>query len=126
VFRRPTMRRARVFVRRETFEHVTSWLDDCRKYSSKDITIMLIGNKSDLEDARQVTTEEVLAMLVSRYTRLTYCLCACVVGANVCQRARHGVSGSIGQDCGQHRHGVYRQRQNHPRARPKGRRFRCC
>ena len=44
--------------RRETFEHVTSWLDDCRKYSSKDIVIMLIGNKSDLEDARQVSTDE--------------------------------------------------------------------
>eukprot|EP01111_Echinosteliopsis_oligospora_P001487 TRINITY_DN12241_c0_g1_i1.p1 TRINITY_DN12241_c0_g1~~TRINITY_DN12241_c0_g1_i1.p1 ORF type:complete len:206 (+),score=27.76 TRINITY_DN12241_c0_g1_i1:80-697(+) len=44
--------------RRETFEHLTTWLEDCRKYSSSDITIILIGNKSDLESQRQVTTEE--------------------------------------------------------------------
>ena len=62
---------------------MTTWLDDCRKYSSKDITIMLIGNKVrflnddddddddgmtsaisrdltqvDLEDQRQVSKEE--------------------------------------------------------------------
>ena len=36
--------------RRETFEHVTSWLEDCRKYANKDITITVIGNKVDLED----------------------------------------------------------------------------
>lgn len=41
--------------RRDTFEHLTSWLEDCLKYSSPNIVIMLIGNKSDLESARQVT-----------------------------------------------------------------------
>jgi len=44
--------------RRDTFEHLTSWLEDCRKYSSSDITIMLIGNKSDLENQRQVSQQE--------------------------------------------------------------------
>lgn len=44
--------------RRETFEHLTEWLDDCRKYSSSNTTVMLIGNKSDLEDKREVTTAE--------------------------------------------------------------------
>jgi len=47
--------------RRETFEHLTSWLEDCRKYSSSDITIMLIGNKSDLESSRQVSAQEAAA-----------------------------------------------------------------
>jgi len=47
--------------RRETFEHLTSWLEDCRKYSSSDITIMLIGNKSDLESSRQVSAQEATA-----------------------------------------------------------------
>lgn len=47
--------------RRETFEHLTSWLEDCRKYSSSDITIMLIGNKSDLESSRQVSAAEAAA-----------------------------------------------------------------
>jgi len=44
--------------RRETFEHLASWLEDCRKYSSSDITIILIGNKSDLENQRQVSHQE--------------------------------------------------------------------
>ena len=44
--------------RRETFEHVTTWLDDCKKYSNQDITIMLIGNKADLENSRDVSREE--------------------------------------------------------------------
>jgi len=44
--------------RRETFEHLASWLEDCLKYSNANIVIMLIGNKSDLEAQRQVTREE--------------------------------------------------------------------
>jgi GTPase SAR1 family protein len=44
--------------RRETFEHLTTWLEDCRKYSNQNIVIMLIGNKSDLENKRAVSREE--------------------------------------------------------------------
>merc|ERR1711963_1180040 len=44
--------------RRETFEHLQSWLEDCRRYSNKDIIIMLIGNKSDLGNKRAVSREE--------------------------------------------------------------------
>jgi len=44
--------------RRETFDHLTTWLEDCRKYSNSNIVIMLIGNKCDLENKRQVTKEE--------------------------------------------------------------------
>jgi len=44
--------------RRETFNHLTSWLDDARQHSNSNMTIMLIGNKSDLEHRRAVTLEE--------------------------------------------------------------------
>ncbi|EPZ33478.1 DUF155-domain-containing protein [Rozella allomycis CSF55] len=44
--------------RRETFDHLQSWLEDARKYSSTDMTIMLIGNKADLESKRAVSREE--------------------------------------------------------------------
>ena len=47
-----------VFFRRDTFEHLITWLEDCRRYSSHNIVIMLIGNKSDIEDKREVTREE--------------------------------------------------------------------
>merc|ERR1711981_408387 len=44
--------------RRETFNHLTTWLDDARQHSSSNMVIMLIGNKSDLEARRDVKREE--------------------------------------------------------------------
>merc|ERR1711879_1015255 len=44
--------------RRETFSHLSSWLEDARKHSNKDMTIMLTGNKSDLDQKRRVTYAE--------------------------------------------------------------------
>ena len=44
--------------RKETFTHVTKWLEEVKSNSSKQITIILIGNKKDLEDKRQVSYEE--------------------------------------------------------------------
>ena len=44
--------------RRETFNHLVKWLSEVRENASNDITIILIGNKNDLEDKRQVSIEE--------------------------------------------------------------------
>jgi Ras-related protein Rab-2A len=44
--------------RRETFNHLNTWLEDARQHSNNNMTIMLIGNKCDLEQKRQVSTEE--------------------------------------------------------------------
>jgi Ras-related protein Rab-2A len=44
--------------RRETFEHVTQWLQDAQEHSNLPMTILLIGNKSDLANQREVSTEE--------------------------------------------------------------------
>jgi len=44
--------------RRETFNHLGAWLEDARQHSNSNMTIMLIGNKSDLEHRRAVTVEE--------------------------------------------------------------------
>eukprot|EP00301_Raphidiophrys_heterophryoidea_P027533 c969_g1_i1.p1 GENE.c969_g1_i1~~c969_g1_i1.p1 ORF type:complete len:208 (+),score=33.07 c969_g1_i1:44-667(+) len=44
--------------RRETFNHLTSWLDDARQHSNSNMVIMLIGNKCDLEHRRAVQYEE--------------------------------------------------------------------
>lgn len=44
--------------RRETFNHLTSWLEDARQHSNTHMVIMLIGNKSDLENRRDVMKEE--------------------------------------------------------------------
>lgn len=44
--------------RRDTFNHLTTWLEDARQHSNSNMVIMLIGNKSDLEAKREVKKEE--------------------------------------------------------------------
>ena len=44
--------------RRETFAHLTRWLEEARQNGNENMTIMLIGNKCDLEHRRQVSPEE--------------------------------------------------------------------
>eukprot|EP01062_Namystynia_karyoxenos_P059019 TRINITY_DN50449_c0_g1_i1.p2 TRINITY_DN50449_c0_g1~~TRINITY_DN50449_c0_g1_i1.p2 ORF type:complete len:210 (+),score=75.29 TRINITY_DN50449_c0_g1_i1:97-726(+) len=44
--------------RRETFDHLASWLQDARENSNTNMTIMLVGNKCDLDAKRQVPKEE--------------------------------------------------------------------
>ncbi|AET02067.2 RAB GTPase-like protein A1D [Medicago truncatula] len=44
--------------RRETFDHMATWLEDARQHASSDMIIMLVGNKSDLAGNRLVSTEE--------------------------------------------------------------------
>ena len=43
--------------RKDTFNNVTSWIEDCKKYNGKNIYIILVGNKDDLKN-REVTEEE--------------------------------------------------------------------
>ncbi|CAH8491559.1 unnamed protein product [Dicrocoelium dendriticum] len=44
--------------RRDTFDHLATWLEDARQYASSTMVITLIGNKCDLESRRQVLREE--------------------------------------------------------------------
>ena len=44
--------------RRETFTQLTKWLTEARENGSSNMVIMLIGNKSDLNHRRAVSTEE--------------------------------------------------------------------
>ncbi|CAK9170848.1 unnamed protein product [Ilex paraguariensis] len=44
--------------KRQTFDHVTRWLEELRGHADKNIVIILIGNKTDLEDQRAVPTED--------------------------------------------------------------------
>ena len=43
---------------KDTFDHVTTWIEDCKNQSPKTIFMALVGNKCDLNDKRQVTIEE--------------------------------------------------------------------
>ena len=43
---------------RESFNHINTWLKEVKIHSHPDVKIILIGNKSDLEEERKVTYEE--------------------------------------------------------------------
>lgn len=42
----------------DTFQHVTTWMDAIHNMAKKDIPIILVGNKIDMESERRITTEE--------------------------------------------------------------------
>ncbi|KAF9609552.1 hypothetical protein IFM89_016988 [Coptis chinensis] len=44
--------------KRQTFDHIPRWLEELRSHADKNIVIILIGNKSDLENQRAVPTED--------------------------------------------------------------------
>ncbi|EFA86706.1 Rab GTPase [Heterostelium album PN500] len=41
-----------------SFKNVTRWLNELREMADPDILIMMVGNKSDLDSAREVSTQE--------------------------------------------------------------------
>eukprot|EP01083_Nonionella_stella_P066909 176595_1 len=43
---------------RKTFTHLPQWLNDARTHGGADMSIVLVGNKCDLEHLRQVSTDE--------------------------------------------------------------------
>lgn len=63
--------------RRETFESLATWLEDARQHANPNITIMLIGNKADLDSRRTVSKDEgeQFARWVLRFLCL-YTMCA--------------------------------------------------
>ncbi|KAG6393230.1 hypothetical protein SASPL_147466 [Salvia splendens] len=44
--------------KRQSFDHMARWLEELRGNADKNIVIMLVGNKSDLEAHREVSTED--------------------------------------------------------------------
>ncbi|KAK4767321.1 hypothetical protein SAY87_023987 [Trapa incisa] len=44
--------------RRQSFDHIPRWLEELRSHADKNIVIMLVGNKTDLEKQRAVSTED--------------------------------------------------------------------
>ncbi|KAL3684063.1 hypothetical protein R1sor_002085 [Riccia sorocarpa] len=44
--------------RRSTFENVSKWLEELRMHSDASVVTMLVGNKCDLHNARDISTED--------------------------------------------------------------------
>ena len=60
--------------RKETFENVDKWIGELKTNGSEDVLIMLVGNKSDLEDKREVQIEEY---------KIAFCETSALDGKNV-------------------------------------------
>lgn len=41
-----------------SFQHVSNWLKELKQYADSNIVILLVGNKTDLKDKREVRKEE--------------------------------------------------------------------
>uniref|UniRef100_A0A1D1Y551 Ras-related protein RABA5a n=1 Tax=Anthurium amnicola TaxID=1678845 RepID=A0A1D1Y551_9ARAE len=44
--------------RRQTFDSIGRWLNELHTHSDMNVVTILVGNKTDLKDAREVTTDE--------------------------------------------------------------------
>ena len=57
--------------KRKTFEHITNWLADIRESADLNPAIMMIGNKCDLANLREVSSEEAIqfAKLQGKFVR---------------------------------------------------------
>jgi len=67
--------------RRNTFTHVGSWLADARSNTNPHTVMILIGNKSDLDENREVSYEE--AAKFAEENNLLYLECSARTGDNV-------------------------------------------
>lgn len=47
-----------VCVDANSFHQTSKWIDDVRTERGNDVIIMLVGNKTDLQDKRQIAAEE--------------------------------------------------------------------
>jgi small GTP-binding protein len=66
---------------RDSFESVARWLQDIRDVARADVVTMLIGNKSDLADKRQVSTDEADAF--AKGHSMQYCETSAKTGHNL-------------------------------------------
>ncbi len=44
--------------KKESFKNISTWLDECKAQSPKTVFLVLVGNKVDLAERREVTYEE--------------------------------------------------------------------
>ena len=45
--------------KKDSFQNIDKWIQDLKEFGEEDAAILIVGNKCDLEDKREVTAEEV-------------------------------------------------------------------
>ena len=66
---------------KDTFKNVDKWIQDLREFGEDDAAILIVGNKSDLEDKREVSTEEVKKK--AEVYKMAYCETSALNAQNI-------------------------------------------
>ena len=66
---------------KESFIHVENWLNDLKSQANEDVRIILVGNKADLENEREISKEE--GMLLAKQEDYEFDECSCLKNINV-------------------------------------------
>jgi len=82
-----------------SFHQTSKWIDDARTERGSDVIIMLVGNKTDLGDKRQVSTEE--GELKAKELNVMFAETSAKAGYNVKQLFRRIASALPGMDEGE-------------------------
>lgn len=81
-----------------SFHQTSKWIDDVRTERGSDVIIMLVGNKTDLSDKRQVSTED--GDRKSRDLNVMFIETSAKAGYNVKQLFRRVAAALPGMDAG--------------------------
>lgn len=77
-----------------SFHQTSKWIDDVRTERGSDVIIMLVGNKTDLSDKRQVSTED--GDRKARELNVMFIETSAKAGYNVKQVSTRNISFSCG------------------------------
>ena len=67
--------------RKSTFDNVDKWINELKNNGSEDVFIMLVGNKSDLNDKREIIEEEVKKK--AELYNVAFCETSALEGKNI-------------------------------------------
>ena len=67
--------------RKSTFDNVDKWIDELKNNGSEDVFIMLVGNKSDLKDKREISEEDVQKK--AKLYNVAFCETSALEGKNI-------------------------------------------
>ena len=67
--------------RKNTFDNVDKWINELKNNGSEDVFIMLVGNKSDLKDQREISEEEVKKK--AELYNVAFCETSALEGKNI-------------------------------------------
>jgi Ras-related protein Rab-11A len=67
--------------KKETFKNIEIWLEDTRNFGNQEMIMLIIGNKSDLVETREVSKEEIEEL--TRKYNYSYVEVSALTGDNV-------------------------------------------